>query len=338
MEVTRGWSHRPFEITDSSCVGEARRFCARIAQDWGWTEVDVGRLSLIVTELGTNLVRHAAQGELWIAAPASAQEVEILALDKGPGMVDVKRSFQDGVSTGSGSPGTGLGAIRRLASDFDIHSAPSGTLCLVRVRSASQAVPAGHRQWGAVSVAAPGETVCGDGWAVASDGGKVSAVVADGLGHGPHAAAASDAALDVFAADPFAPIESFMADAHGGLQTTRGAALFALRMDESGRMQYAGAGNVMGRIISGVFDRSMVTQHGTVGVQVRRTEVATLEMPDHAVAVVHSDGIASRWKAEEVVPLLQRDPTLIAAALLWQQSRGRDDATVLVIQQGDSLE
>ncbi|MNT85312.1 hypothetical protein D3C72_2254680 [compost metagenome] len=61
-------------------------------------------------------------------------------------------------------------------------------------------------------------------------------------------------------------------------------------------------------------------------------------MPDHAVAVVHSDGIASRWKAEEVVPLLQRDPTLIAAALLWQQSRGRDDATVLVIKQGDARE
>lgn len=338
MEVIRGWSHRPFAITDSSCVGDARRFCARTAQDWGWSEVDVGRLSLILTELGTNLVRHALQGELWIAAPAGGQEVEILALDKGPGMADVKRSFQDGVSTGTGSPGTGLGAIRRLASDFDIHSTPFGTLCLVRVRPASQEAPAGHRQWGAVSIAAPGETVCGDGWAVATEGGKVSAVVADGLGHGPHAALASDAALDVFAGDPFAPIESFLPDAHLGLQTTRGAAVFALRMESSGQLKYAGAGNVIGRIISGVFDRSMITQHGTVGVQVRRTEVATLEMPDHAVAVVHSDGIASRWKAEEAVPLLQRDPTLIAAALLWQQSRGRDDATVLVIKQGDALE
>lgn len=324
-------------MTDASCVGEVRRFCAKAVEEWGWSEVDAGRLSLIVTELGTNLVRHAVQGELWIAAPPAGQEVEILALDKGPGMADVQRSSQDGVSTGSGSPGTGLGAIRRLASDFDIHSTPEGTLCLVRVRAAGRTAPA-ERQWGAVSIAAPGETVCGDGWAVATDGGQVSAVVADGLGHGPHAAAASDAALDVFAAAPFAPLATLVQDAHTGLQTTRGAALFVLRMEASGRLQYTGAGNVMGRIISGVFDRSMVTQHGTVGVQVRRTEVAALELPDHAVAVVHSDGIASRWKAEVMVPLLQRDPTLIAAALLWQQSRGRDDATVLVVKQGDALE
>lgn len=324
-------------MTDASCVGEVRRFCARAVEDWGWSEVDVGRLSLIATELGTNLVRHARQGELWIAAPPAQQEVEILALDKGPGMVDVQRSFQDGVSTGSGSPGTGLGAIRRLASDFDIHSTAQGTLCLVRVRTTGRTAPT-ERHWGAVSIAAPGETVCGDGWAVATDGAKVSAVVADGLGHGPHAAAASDAALDVFAAEPFAPLATLVQDAHTGLQTTRGAALFALRMEGSARLQYAGAGNVMGRIISGVFDRSMLTQHGTVGVQVRKTEVAALALPDHAMAVVYSDGIASRWKAEEVVPLLQRDPTLIAAALLWQQSRGRDDATVLVIKQGDARE
>ncbi|EJE50992.1 anti-sigma regulatory factor (Ser/Thr protein kinase) [Acidovorax sp. CF316] len=324
-------------MTDASCVGDVRRFCARTVEGWGWSEVDAGRLSLIATELGTNLVRHAVQGELWIAALPAAQEVEILALDKGPGMEDVQRSFQDGVSTGSGSPGTGLGAIRRLASGFDIHSTARGTVCVVRVRATGHAARP-ERQWGAVSVAAPGETVCGDGWAVAIDNGTVSAVLADGLGHGPHAAAAAEAALEVFAGDPFVPLDRLVQDVHTGLQTTRGAALFAMRIESSSRLEYAGAGNVMGRIISGVFDRSMVTQHGTVGVQVRKTEVARLVLPDHAVAVVHSDGIASRWKSEEVVPLLQRDPTLIAAALLWQQSRGRDDATVLVVKQGDTLE
>jgi anti-sigma regulatory factor (Ser/Thr protein kinase) len=324
-------------MTDASCVGDARRFCARAVEDWGWSEVDAGNLAIIATELGSNLVRHAVQGELWIAAPAATQEVEIIALDKGPGMADVQRSSQDGVSTGSGSPGTGLGAIRRLAGSFDIHSTPAGTVCLVRVRAAGR--PAGPpRRWGAVSLAAPGETVCGDGWAVALHEDRLSAVVADGLGHGPHAAHAADAALDVFAADPFAPIETYVQQAHTGLQTTRGAALFAMHLDASARLRYAGAGNVMGRIVSGVFDRSMLTQHGTAGVQVRKTEVATLEVPEHAVAVVHSDGIASRWKAQELVPLLQRDPALIAAALLWQQSRGRDDATVLVVKQGDALE
>lgn len=325
-------------MTDASCVGEARRFCARAVLDWGWSEVDAGQLAIVVTELGTNLVRHAQQGELWIAAIPASQEVEIIALDKGPGMADVQRSSQDGVSTGSGSPGTGLGAIRRLAGDFDIHSTPAGTVCLVRVRAAGQAAPPARR-WGAVSLPAPGETVCGDGWAVAQQAGRLAALVADGLGHGPHAAQAADAALDVFSAAPFAALQTTLQEAHAALQTTRGAALMVLDLDDaSARLQYAGAGNVMGRIVSGVFDRTLVTQHGTAGVQMRRPEVAALDLPDHAVAVVYSDGIASRWKAQDLVPLLQRDPTLIAAALLWQQSRGRDDATVLVVQQGDCFD
>lgn len=337
MEVIRGWSHRPFAMTDASCVGEARRFCARAVQDWGWSEADVGRLSIIATELGTNLVRHAVHGQLWIAVQPAWREVEIIALDKGPGMVDVQRSSQDGVSTGSGSPGTGLGAIRRLAGSFDIHSTPEGTVCLVRVRATGQAVPA--RRWGAASISAPGETVCGDGWAVALDGSKLTAVLVDGLGHGPHASVAAEAALDTFAADPFAPLNVFLNDAHTRLQTTRGAAVFALRMDDAAaRLQYAGAGNVVGRIVSGVFDRSMVTQHGTVGVQVRRPEVTSQDLPAHALAMVHSDGILSRWKSDEVVPLLQRDATLIAASLLWRQVRGRDDATVLVVKQGGPLD
>ena len=340
MEITRGWSHRSFAITDVSCVGEVRRFCARLTLEAGWNELDAGRLSLIVTELGTNLIRHASGGQLWVASVPAHQEVEVIALDKGPGMLDVQRSALDGVSTGSGSPGTGLGAIRRLATDFDIHSTPQGTVCVARVRSSAAPQEGARRhRWGAASIAAPGESECGDGWAVAQDGARIRAVVVDGLGPGPLAAAAAEAALDVFADAPLQqPLEVLVQATHTGLQSTRGAALFAMHTDTPASVQYAGAGNVMGRIISGLADRSMVTQHGTVGVQVRRTEAATVDWPDHAIAVVHSDGIASRWKAEEVVPLLQRDPVLIAATLLWRQIRGRDDATVLVVKQGDVLE
>lgn len=333
MEVIRGWSHRQFNIGDTSCVGEVRRFCAKAVEDWRWSEVDIGRLSLLATELGTNLVRHAREGELWVSLWPEAEEIEILALDRGPGIAELQRSFQDGFSTGSGSPGTGLGAIRRLASDFDVHSSPQGTLCLVRVRATGKA-RAVRRRWGAVSIAVQGETVCGDGWAVAQDGHRLAAVVADGLGHGPHAATAAQAAMDVFVSAPFEPLERVVQQAHTSLQTTRGAALFALRTDAEDKLQYAGAGNVMGRLISGVSDRSMLTQNGTVGAIVRKTEVTDLEWPDHSVAVIFTDGIVSRWKDQEVIPLLQRDPTLIAASLLWRLNRGRDDATVLVVKPG----
>lgn len=337
MEVIRGWTHTPFQITDASRVGEVRRFCAHATADWEWSDVDAGRLSLIVTELGTNLVRHASGGELWVALKPALNEVEVLALDRGPGIADVQRSMQDGVSSGSGSPGTGLGALRRMASDFDLYSSPRGTLSLARVRPQGAPRPPLAGRLGAVCVAAPGETECGDAWCAAQDGDRIALLVADGLGHGPDAAAASHAAVEVFAAQPFAPLPPLVQDMHRALQTTRGAALFALQADDGTAMRYAGAGNIIGRLVSGVFDRSMLTQHGTAGVQVRKAEVAQQEWVPHALIAVHSDGIASRWPSQTLIPLLQRDPALLAAALLWEHTRGRDDATVVVLKPGERL-
>ena len=47
-------------------------------------------------------------------ADADGSGVELLALDKGPGIADVARCLVDGFST-AGSPGTGLGAVARIS-------------------------------------------------------------------------------------------------------------------------------------------------------------------------------------------------------------------------------
>ena len=258
----------------------------------------------------------------------------MIALDKGPGMSDVQRSLTDGVSTGSGSPGTGLGAVRRMASDFDVHSTPAGTLVLARIRPAAAAQSPITRRLGAVQLAAPGETVCGDGWALAIDGAHdIALLVSDGLGHGPDAAAASNAALGAFAKEPFTALPTLVQKLHQNLQGTRGAAIFMLLATQGEALQYAGAGNILGRVMSGVFDKSMLTPHGTAGVQLRRAEASKQEWPPHAMALVHTDGIASRWPAAALASLMPRDPTLLAAALAWTYLRGRDDATVVVLKQ-----
>ena len=338
MEISRGWAHTAFPIDDASRVGEARRFAGLLTQELDWTEVEAGRLALVVTELGTNLLRHAQRGRLLIAVRPAFDDVEVISIDEGPGITDLAKSMRDGYSTGGGSPGTGLGAIRRLASDFDLYSTPAdngkggGTVCVARVRAGQTGTPArGSIQVGAVALCAPGETVNGDGWAVATDGADASLMLADGLGHGPEAAKASSAAADVFLQQPFADTATFLGDAHAALQTTRGAAICCLRMGAT-QVRCSGAGNVVVRIVSGVFDRSMVTQHGTVGMQMRRAQEAVMELPEHALAIVHSDGIETRWDSTRLHPLIDRDPALIAAVLLRDHCRGRDDATVVVLR------
>jgi anti-sigma regulatory factor (Ser/Thr protein kinase) len=337
VEVVTGWTHKSFPVDDASRVGEARRHAAQLAAGLGFSEVDAGRLALVVTELGSNLQRHARKGRLLIAARPDARDVEVMAIDEGPGMVNLHLSMQDGHSSGR-TPGTGLGAIRRLADDFDVHSAvPDGTVSVARVRS-SGATPgaAASVRIGAVCLPAPGEAVCGDAWTAGRGGASFSLMVADGLGHGPEAAKASLAATAAFARDPSAAPREQVQRTHQALQTTRGAAICALAIDgEASTLSYSGAGNVVGRVLSGVFDKSIVTQHGTAGLQIRRPEETAMELPAHALVIVHSDGIDTRWRADRILPVLKKDPALVAAILLRDHTRHRDDATVVVLRRED---
>ena len=97
-----------------------------------------GTVAIAATELANNLLLHAGGGELLIQTlgPTIRPRVELLAIDRGPGMSDVARCLTDGYST-AGTPGTGLGAVRRLASEFDIYSAPGeGTVVMARFGAA----------------------------------------------------------------------------------------------------------------------------------------------------------------------------------------------------------
>ena len=128
---------RPIVLTiaDPTMVGEARRMAVSLAGRLGFDEADRGTLAIIVTEAATNLHKHAKEGQIVIQGVLRGAHagIEVLVLDKGPGMRDVDRCLEDGYST-SGSPGTGLGAMRRLSSLFDIHSIPGvGTVILARL-------------------------------------------------------------------------------------------------------------------------------------------------------------------------------------------------------------
>lgn len=327
--------HLAFAMREASQVGEARRHVARLSADEGFDEVVAGRLAIIATELGNNLVRHATGGRLLVAVrrDEAAVEIELLSLDDGPGMADVERCLRDGFSTG-GTPGSGLGAVRRLASVFDIFSQHGGgTVVLARVRASADAASPVAFEIGGVCLPAPGESVSGDGWACAVQGPRCAVMVADGLGHGPVAAEASDEALAVFAQHAFAGAAELLPRTHLALRSTRGAAVAVLEADAgAGTLAFCGAGNVVGRLITGTTDRSMLTQHGTVGVQVRRPQPMRYDWPGHGIVVLHSDGLASRWSLAEVPALLRCEPALICAWLVQRHSRGRDDVTVVVLR------
>jgi anti-sigma regulatory factor (Ser/Thr protein kinase) len=323
-------------MDESSRVGEARRLAAALSARHGVDEVVAGRIALVVNELGSNLIKHAKGGRLLVAARAFDDNValELTTIDDGPGMRDVAGCLADGYST-AGSRGEGLGAVQRLADDFDIYSSPgSGTLILARFYRQRDSAggprrPAGI-SFGVVCVAAPGEQVSGDGWAVSAHGKQAEVVVADGLGHGQFAAEASAAALDAFGVAGAQDVPRLIERTHAALRGTRGAALAVARLDQgAGRIHFNGAGNVMARVLSGVESKMLMAQSGTLGIQMRATRGQDVDWPAHSIVVLFSDGVKSRWELDPA--MLQRDPSLIAAYIIWKYFRGHDDATVLVL-------
>jgi anti-sigma regulatory factor (Ser/Thr protein kinase) len=323
--------HQRIAVEEASQVGEVRRAAEVLAREQGFNDVAAGRLAIAVTELGTNLVRHAREGVMLVGA-GSAGDIELIAWDRGPGM-DVARCVQDGYST-AGTAGQGLGAVRRAADRFSAYSlAGRGSVIAACVRMPTPAVAAPAFEIAALGLPAPGERVSGDGWGLRERASNTMLMVADGLGHGPDAAAAADAALAAFQAlaaeSPAAVLEA----AHDRMRATRGAAVAIAAFSAShARLSFAGAGNICARLISGVQDRSLLSQHGTLGVQIRRLQDMAYEWPEHAVLVMHSDGIVTRWTLNDAPGLLQCDAAVIAGWILRDHSRGRDDATVVVVK------
>ena len=331
--------HLDIAVTEPTQVGEARRAAVRLATDQDLDETAVGRIAIVVTELGNNLWRHAAQGRLLVGCRASDEgcQLEVLSIDSGPGMADIARCLRDGYSTG-GTPGTGLGAVQRLSSDFSAFSAPGkGTVILSRTWVPSASAPGAPSPrarfaHAGICLAAPGETVAGDAWDIRIDDGNASIIMADGLGHGPVAAEAADEAVRGFAKATGSPA-AMLERLHPALRATRGAAVAIAALDaNAGTISYAGAGNIAGRTISGVEDRSLMSQHGTLGVQIRKLQDIVYPWPDHAIVVMHSDGLATRWNLKELGGLLQADPAVIAGWLLRDHTRGHDDVTVVVLK------
>ncbi len=192
--------HRRVPVTEPSQPSAARFAAQEAAEAAGFEQEDAHRAGIVATELATNLVKHAAGGGEMLVRPvrsARSAEVEIIAIDRGPGMADVARSLADGHST-AGTSGTGLGAVQRLSDDFDIYSQPGARHGRpdAAARGTGPRGPAPHRlEFAGISIPKAGETVCGDAWQVHHHADGAFAFVADGLGHGLQAGEASSAAI-----------------------------------------------------------------------------------------------------------------------------------------------
>jgi hypothetical protein len=240
--------------------------------------------------------------------------------------------MRDGFST-AGSMGTGLGAARRIASMFEIHSAAgSGTVVLARVWNAGGGKqPTPTVSFAAICLPHPGDRECGDGWGVASAGGRSVLFAVDGLGHGPSAAEAARNAVRLFYASSGRVPAEILDRVDRGLKSTRGAAAAVSEVDLGKRViRHAGIGNIAGWVMNDSTMRAMVSHNGILGHQVRRIQEFDYPLPPDGIVVLHSDGLSSKWKPDGYPGLLRRDVAIVAGVIYRDSVRDRDDSSILV--------
>jgi anti-sigma regulatory factor (Ser/Thr protein kinase) len=329
---------RWLRVEDASAVPACRMAVQVMAERLRFPAARTGQLALAVTEAASNLHKHAEQGSLLLCVNRDGPQpgIDLVTIDAGPGVRDVGAAVRDGHST-AGTLGIGLGAIRRLADFADLYSRPGhGTALAARFRGVSAGGPAAApggavARWAGLVRPITGETECGDAYGAVEADGAVTAVLCDGLGHGPLAAAAAAAGVAAVLDDPAAEPAALLERAHGRMSGTRGGAVGIVRI-AGGQARFAGLGNVAASVVSDGQRKSMISIPGIAGHQARTIRQFEYEVPPGSAVVLHSDGVSSRWEAAALPGLEARDPLLIAAVLLAEAGVHRDDAGVLVLK------
>jgi len=328
MVPLRQPSHHRFPIAVEADVGAVRRAVAGYADQVHATPTGRGRAELVATELATNLLRHADPGGFVLVRPVPPAGVELLAVDRGPGIADPEAAVDGRTPTPYGL-GRGLAGVRRASAEFDLYTEPGRGTVVLSLVGVTESAPA-PRTWAGISVAVA--DVCGDGWAVAPVPDGLAVVVVDGLGHGVHACVAADAAIEAFGKDP-ADLIGYAGRANDLMRSARGGAVAVCRLRPD-RVEYLSVGNVNGRVVNADDERGMVGTSGTMGLYAAppRVRLASLGWAPGGVLVLWTDGLTTRVHASGHPGLLEHHPAVVAAALYRENSRERDDATIVVLR------
>lgn len=241
-------AHQRFEISDHSEVSYAHGSIKAIAALHGLSDVRIDDVSIIVAELGANLLRYATRGELLVCPLTDSARlhsgsgragIEILSIAKSFGTAGVASSFML-AHRAVDIFEDGMPAIRQLSDEFDVWSAP-GAGAVLRVALWSDAPSPGPAaaavkpdgvpvEYGVINLALRGQVVSGDAWACTQGVEGFTMMIADGLGHGLLAHSAAVAATGSLSPGSGAPLDEVVSVADRALRSTVGAAIGVARL------------------------------------------------------------------------------------------------------------
>lgn len=329
------------KIRHQSSVGEARRMARTVAESLGFGPQATEEIVLAMVELATNLIKHAQGGTLTLTPLDEGRRIglELEALDKGPGIVDIERALTDGFST-AGSLGTGLGSVNRLMDEFDITSSrAAGTriVCRKWLRHHPVSMQRCPLTFGVATRPRPGCDVNGDEFIIKHWGESALAGVIDGLGHGQFAHRAAQTARQYVESHYDLPLAQVIRGVGRACRATRGVVM-ALALFEWGqdRLSFVSVGNIEVKVFPSTSPFHFVIRRGIVGLNAPEAVVTQHPWPSENVMVLHSDGLSTHWRWRDFPDLMEKPASAAAQTLLHALAKDQDDATVMVIRKTES--
>lgn len=340
LEIDVSW-----EADEARARGAARA----MAEAGGFDETETEEIVIAVSELASNLARHAVGGKLLLSRVVDGDRsgIQIESHDSGPGIADVESALADGFST-IGGLGCGLGTLNRLMDQFDIESqrgTRSGThiVCRRWLRPRDSTAGRCPLTFGAATRSHPMMNTNGDAFVIKKGVRFALVGVIDGLGHGRFANLAAQTARQYVESHYDRPLLDIFRGAGRACRGTRGVVMTLARFDwdeaspgsrQGTRLTFAGVGNIETRVFGSLESMNFRIRRGIIGLHSIDPVVTEHAWESGFVMVMHSDGLRSGWRLADFPDLAGAPATLVARRLVVSLARDNDDATVMVVKGG----
>lgn len=327
-----------YKIEDRSYVSFVKREIHNLIAKAEFSSARAGELDIVVSELLSNLIKHAGSGEIYyrLSEEDNNKAFEIYCIDNGPGNNNITRMMKDGISS-SNTLGHGLGAIERLSNFFQIYSmAKWGTVAYAKIlmnEPPKKLNPTKNTiQLDSLQVCIPGEEICGDGYHLKKIGDETQIFLGDGLGHGPKAHEAVATAIEAFkTCEETEPVD-ILRYMHQKAKKTRGlvgsiASYHHLKKE----WKTCGVGNITTRFYEGLTARRVMSHNGIIGLNIPAImNTQLIADTNYQHIIMFSDGIRNHWELSQYPTILKHASPIMAAAIFKDNARGTDDMTLLI--------
>jgi anti-sigma regulatory factor (Ser/Thr protein kinase) len=311
-----------------------------IGQRLGFSDLKRQNMALVAAEMVSNQLKYAGGRGMIQVWEQPGPVLDILALDYGPGIADLKLAQQDGYSS-TNTLGKGLGSIQRLADEIYIHTQAAsaerqgkvwtGTAVLARFGKGNNGTAGSRTNTGLFARALVDERFNGDRLYLQATDNGLRWLHLDGLGHGQSAQSAT-ANLASCLMENEQP-EAMLQTLHERLRESRGAVAILADLDlQSRQLVLHGIGDMQAYVVQGDALQRLSFGPGVLGKEYRPPMPQVIDLAAKATVITASDGIRRSWDEAAFPGLFHQHPQLIAYVLGNIMGRISDDQSLCVVR------